>query len=137
MMLPEVVDDSCTRYCLAYVYAGRLVSSCGQKVEKRAASLSLGSQVVASLTHEAQVYKLKLPALNAALAFKGIDVPHGVKKQALVDLLKSTLMLPSGTNAPCVLAADPLPDCAVLPSAPDLDVSGSDADESEDSDLDS
>ena len=61
--------------------------------------------MVAGLTHEA--HKLKLPELNAALAFKGIDVLHGVKKHALVDLLKSTLMLPSDTNAPCASAADP------------------------------
>ena len=105
------------------------------KVEKRAASLSLGSQVVASLTHEAQVYKLKLPALHAALAFKGIDVPHGVKKHALVDLFKSTLMLPSDTNAACTSAADCV--LVTVPSAPDLDVSGSDADEPDESDLDS
>jgi len=96
---------------------------------------SLACVSIASLAHEAQLYELKLPALNAALAFKGIDVPHGVKKHALVDLLKSTLMLPSDTNAPCALAADPVP--VTVPSAPDLDVSGSDADESDDSDLDS
>ena len=43
---------------------------------KRAASLALGSQVIASLKHDAQVSALKMPALQAAMAFKGLNVPH-------------------------------------------------------------
>ena len=42
---------------------------------KRAASLALGSQVIASLKHDAQVSALKMPALQAAIAFKGLNVP--------------------------------------------------------------
>ena len=67
---------------------------------KRAASLAIGSQVIASLNHDAQVSALKMPALQAALAFKGVDVPHGIKKHALVELLRSKLMLPNNGAAP-------------------------------------
>ena len=67
---------------------------------KRPASLAIGSQVIASLNHDAQVSALKMPALQAALAFKGVDVPHGIKKHALVELLRSKLMLPNNGAAP-------------------------------------
>jgi hypothetical protein len=107
------------------------------KAEKRAASISLGAEVIASLTHVSQVSKLKLPALNAALAFKGVDAPHGVKKAVLAELLKSKLNLPSdSSNAsalPCA-SATALASLMVV-SAHDMADSGSDdaeSDESED-----
>ena len=77
-----------------------------------------------------------MPALQAALAFKGVNVPHGMKKHALVELLRSKLMLPSHG------AASPVPDVHVNvsvadlapvagPSTPDVDDCGSDVAESD------
>jgi len=81
-----------------------------------------------------------MPALQAAIAFKGLNVPHGMKKHALVELLRSKLMLASHSAAP------PVPDVNVDvsvaeepvagPLAPNADDSGSDVAESDESDDD-
>ena len=109
--------------------------------ERWASSLALGSHVVASLCHDAQLSALKLPALQAALALKGVNVPHGMKKHALVELLRSKLMLPSNGAAPAVpdvhvnvSVADLAP--VAGPSAPDVDESGSAVAEPDGSDED-
>ena len=70
------------------------------KQVRMAANLALGAQVVASLTHDAQLVKLKVPALVAALAFKGVNACNGVKKAAMIELLRSKLMLPNDGDAP-------------------------------------
>jgi len=103
------------------------------KQQKRAASLVLGSQVVASLCHDAHVAKLKLPALVAALAFKGVDVPAGTKKAALIELLRAKLNLPCDGVAPPLaddalhVVAEPAAEPVVEHMAPNVDdESGSD-----------
>ena len=45
MMLPEVADDPWTRYCLAYMYADRLISSCGRNVAAQMASEKFGVRI--------------------------------------------------------------------------------------------
>ena len=82
-----------------------------------------------------------MPALQAALAFKGVNVPHGMKKHALVKLLRSKLMLPSNGAVPEVTdvhvnvsVADLAP--VAGPSALDVDESGSDVAETDESDED-
>ena len=101
------------------------------KQVRMAANLALGAQVVASLTHDAQLVKLKVPALVAALAFKGVNACNGVKKAAMIELLRSNLIVPNDGDAPPLPRMDvdvmPANSASVMdPTAPDLDESGSD-----------
>ena len=80
-----------------------------------------------------QVGKMKLPALVAALAFKGVDVPAGTKKAALIELLRAKLNLPCDGVAPPLaddalhVVAEPAAEPVVEHMAPNVDdESGSD-----------
>jgi len=112
-----------------------------EKQVKMAASLELGQKVVASLSHDAQIAKLKMPAIVAALAFKCEPVQNGLKKAALIQLLRMHLKLPADGVAPPLpyFAYDVEPRAVVPdrclfvdlapvaePTAPDVDESGSD-----------
>ena len=106
-----------------------------EKQVKMAASLELGQKVVASLSHDAQIAKLKLPAIVAALAFKCEPVQNGLKKAALIQLLRMHLKLPADGVAPplpcfaydvepLVVPVDLAP--VAEPTAPNVHESGSD-----------
>jgi len=55
MMLPEVADDPWTQYCLAYVYAGHLLSSCGRNVAAQMASEKFGVRIAQSTARRASI----------------------------------------------------------------------------------
>ena len=70
-----------------------------------------------------------MPALQAALAFKGVNVPHGMKKPALVELLRSKLMLPNNGAAPLLPDVDVV-NVLVADRAPIAEASATNVDES-------
>ena len=64
----------------------------------QAAGLELGSLIVNSVTDSSHVPKLKVDGLRAVLSFKAVPFPKGAKKPELVELVQSTLALPSAEN---------------------------------------